>query len=48
MQNNADSNSDHPLTSNDAVPGDALSINATPTLHPAASQLLGTAMKKTQ
>ena len=30
MQNNADSNADHPLTSNDAVPGDALSINATP------------------
>ena len=30
MQNNADSNADHPLTSNDAVPGDALSINVTP------------------
>ena len=30
MQNNADSNADHPLTSNDAVPGDALSTNATP------------------
>ena len=30
MQNNADSNADHPLTSNDAVPGNALSINATP------------------
>ena len=31
MQNNADSNTDHPLTSDDAVPGgDALSINATP------------------
>ena len=30
MQNNADSNADHPLTSNDAAPGDALSINATP------------------
>ena len=30
MQSNADSNADHPLTSNDAVSGDALSINATP------------------
>ena len=30
MQNNADSNADHPLTSNDAGPGDVLSINATP------------------
>ena len=30
IQNNADSNADHPLTSSDAVPGDALSINATP------------------
>ena len=45
MQNNADSNTDHPLTSNDAVPGDALSINATPDT---ASQQLGTAVKKTQ
>ena len=48
MQDNADSNSDQPLTSNDAVPGDALSINATPTHHTAASQVLGTAVKKTQ
>ena len=45
MQNNADSNTDPPLTSNDAVPGDALSINATPDT---ASQQLGTAVKKTQ
>ena len=45
MQNNADSNADHPLTPDDAVPGDAQSI---PDTASSSITLLRRPIKKTQ